>query len=161
MTRNRSLRWRVCPCLQTLEARDVPSFLPPVTYPSSPAGDFAVADFNGDGRVDVAAANGDKNTVSVLLGNGDGTLQAAVTYATGADPYGVRSADFNGDGKLDLVTANAGGSVSVLLNNGDGTFQPTHDFGGLNDEPYRIAAGDVDGDHIPDVAVSDYNGPYL
>src|SRR5262249_25961319 len=142
MTRNRSWRWRTCPCLQTLEARNVPGFLAPVYYPGggNPF-DIAVADLNGDGRMDVASAGGSSNKVAVFLGNGDGTLQAAVTYATGATPYGVRAADFNGDGNPDLVTANfSDGSVSLLLNNGNGTFQAAHNYGGLNDNPFKIAA---------------------
>jgi hypothetical protein len=149
--------------VEILQARDLPSFLPPVIYPGGGIpSDIAVGDLNGDGRPDVATADGDKDTVAVRFGNGDGTLQPPVTYATGEYPYGVRSADFNGDGRPDLVTANAGSqSVSVLLNNGNGIFGPAHDYGGLNDYPYRVAVGDVDGDHIPDVAVSDYNGPYL
>jgi hypothetical protein len=147
-----------------LEARDVPSFLPPVLYPGggNPF-DLAVADLNGDGRPDVVTAGSSTNAVAVFLGNGDGTLQTPpALYGTGKYPIGVAVADLNGDGKPDLVTANGSGhSVSVLLNNGNGTFQPAKDFGGLNDYPFKIAVGDVDGDHIPDVAVSDYNGPYL
>ena len=62
--------------------------------------------------------------MSVLLGNGDGTFQAAVNYPAGLNPFSVAVGDFNGDGKPDLAVANYGSNtVSVLLGNGDGTFQ--------------------------------------
>ena len=65
------------------------------------------------------------NSVSVLLGNGNGTFQTAMNYTTGLSPSFVAVADVNGDGKPDLVVANENGaSVSVLLGNGNGTFQP-------------------------------------
>ena len=77
------------------------------------------------------------NTVSVLLGNGDGTFAAKADYATGAGPRSVAVGDFNGDGKLDLATANGmANSVSVLLGNGDGTFQAKVD---LRDRPATAA----------------------
>jgi hypothetical protein len=88
----------------------------------------AVADFNGDGKLDLAqaiGANGDSpsGTIAVLLGNGDGTFQTAVNYALGtnANPLGVAVGDFNGDGKADLAVADypyelSSGGVAVLLN---------------------------------------------
>ena len=83
-------------------------------------------DFNGDGRTDLAVANVDPySTVSVLLGNGDGTFQAQLTNAVGSSPDAIVAGDFNGDGRTDLAVANYGdNTVSVLLGNGDGTFQP-------------------------------------
>ena len=82
-------------------------------------------DFTGDGRTDLAVANFDDNTVSVLLGNGDGTFQPQVTYAVGSDPGAIVAGDFTGDGRTDLAVANEyDNTVSVLLGNGDGTFQP-------------------------------------
>jgi hypothetical protein len=84
-----------------------------------PAG-IVAADFNADGKTDLAVANYTDNTVSVLLGNGDGTFATHVDYATSASPYSnIVVGDFNNDGKLDI----AAGS-SVLLGNGDGTFRP-------------------------------------
>ncbi len=83
------------------------------SYPFS----VAAGDFNGDGKVDLAVANEGSNSVSVLLGNGDGTFAAAQNFATGVNPWSVAVSDFNGDGKLDLAVANYGsGTVSVLLN---------------------------------------------
>src|SRR3989454_11466386 len=89
----------------------------------------AVGDFNGDGKRDLAVANYNSSTVSVLLGNGNGTFQPAVTLAVGANPLAVAVGDFNRDGKLDLVVANAGaGTVSVLLGDGRGNFQAAQTF---------------------------------
>src|SRR5262249_42631163 len=87
----------------------------PALNPSS----VAVGDFNHDGKPDLVVANRVSNNLSVFLGNGDGTFQAAVTYNTGSQPVFVAVGDFNSDGKLDLVTANFGNNtVSVLLGNG-------------------------------------------
>ena len=61
---------------------------------------------NGDGQLDLAVANSGSDTVSVLLGNGDGTFQAAVNYAVGMDPVAIVAGDFTGDGHLDLAVAN-------------------------------------------------------
>ena len=68
----------------------------------------ATADFNGDGKLDMAVTNGGSNKISILLGNGDGTFQAAVNYPAGTNPTSVTVGDFNGDGKLDLAVANNG-----------------------------------------------------
>jgi hypothetical protein len=83
--------------------------------------EVAVADLNGDGKLDLAVANADSNNISVLMGNGDGTFQPAVNYAAGggagSSPSTVVVGDFNGDGV-------GSDNVSVLLGKGDGTFQP-------------------------------------
>jgi hypothetical protein len=82
----------------------------------------AVGDFNGDGHLDLTVANLGENTVSVLLGNDDGTFQAARNFPVGGFPRSLAVKDFNGDGILDLAVANCGSNtVSVLLGNGDGT----------------------------------------
>ena len=89
----------------------------------------AIADLNGDGSLDLVTANRGSDDVSVLLGNGDGTFQAAQAFAAGDGPRSVAIADLDGDGVADLVTANRlSDDVSVLLGNGDGTFQAAQPF---------------------------------
>jgi hypothetical protein len=114
----------------------------------------AIGDFNGDGKSDLVVNNANDNTVSVLLGNGDGTFQAQVTYQAGSGPYSVTLADLNGDGKLDLVVPNAyDQTVSVLLGNGDGTFQTQATYlAGVF--PASVAVGDFNGDGKPDLVVA-------
>ena len=120
-------------------------------------------DFTGDGRTDLAVANAYDDSVSVLLGNGDGTFQPQVTYAVGADPDAIVAGDFNGDGRLDLAVVNRDAdSVSVLLGNGDGTFQPQVTYA-VGANPDAIVAGDFTGDGRLDLAVVnagtfDYSG---
>ena len=115
----------------------------------------AVGDFNGDGILDLAVANGTSNTVSVLLGNGEGTFQPAVNYPAGSGPISVAVGDFNDDGKPDLAVADSGGGVSVLLGNGNGTFQKAGNYpAGTN--PMSVAVGDLNGDGYLDLAVANY-----
>jgi hypothetical protein len=115
----------VRPRLEPLERRIVPSFTSGGTFSAGtkPLG-VVVADVNRDGHPDLITANSASNSVSVLLGNGNGTFKAATNFSTGATPYAVAVADVNSDGKLDLLVANEGSNtVSVLLGNGNGTFQ--------------------------------------
>jgi hypothetical protein len=95
--------------------------------------------------------------VSVLLGNGDGTFQAAaVSYQVGSHPISVAVADFDADGKQDLVVSNgASNDVSVLLGNGDGTFRPAVAYA-VGSGPGAVVVGDFDGDSIPDIAVENF-----
>ncbi len=114
----------------------------------------AVADFNGDGIPDLAVTNAADNTVSVLLGNGDGTFQAQRTYATGLFPRLITSGDFNRDGIVDLAVTNENDdTVSVLLGNGDGTFKAQVSYP-VGSGPQGIAIADFNGDGFADLAVS-------
>jgi hypothetical protein len=114
-----------------------------------------VGDFNGDGVPDLAVANDGVLKLSVLLGNGDGSFQAARDTNVGAFQQSVVVADFNGDGILDLAVTNytAPGKVSVLLGNGDGTFQDLRSFD-AGSYPSSLAVADFNGDGIPDLAVA-------
>jgi hypothetical protein len=131
--------------------------------------EVAVADLNGDGKPDLVVSNALTNTVSVLLGNGDGTFQALRQFAVGAfqptlagvgntvPNFGraVAVADVNRDGIPDIIVTNyASGDVSVLLGRGDGTFQPQRRFD-ATPSPFALAVGDVNGDGIPDLVVLD------
>jgi hypothetical protein len=79
----------------------------------------ATADFNSDGKLDAVVTDGDSGTVSLMLGNGDGTLDYAGAFATGASPSGIAVGDFNRDGRPDMAVANIlSHTVSVLLNDG-------------------------------------------
>jgi hypothetical protein len=122
----------------------------------------AVGDFDGNGILDLAVvpdSDAQTGTVRVLLGNGDGSFQAARNFAAGRRPFAVAVGDFNGDGTPDLAVANYNGSnVSVLLGNGDGSFQPAQNFraGSL---PVSVAVADFNGDGWPDLAVVNYASP--
>jgi hypothetical protein len=115
------------------------------------AGYAAVADFNGDGKPDIAITLPNNKSVLVLLGNGDGTFtpqpQIPVPYV-----FAIAAADLNGDGIPDLVTANFGGkSLTVFLGKGDGTFSPGATLA-TTGGPTWVAVGDFNGDGVPDLA---------
>jgi hypothetical protein len=116
-----------------------------------------VADLDGDTIPDLVTANLFSDDVSVLLGNGDGSFQAAVSFVAGDEPFCVAVADLDGDTVPDLVTANRGGDdVSVLLGNGDGSFQAADAFP-VGDElplPVAVVAADLDGDDAPDLVTA-------
>jgi hypothetical protein len=119
-----------------------------------------VGDFNGDGKMDLAAANAYSSDVSVLLGDGSGGFTPALgsPIAAGAGPLGIAAGDLNGDGKLDLAVADSSGpNTSVLLGDGSGGFVPAtgSPFAGES-YPSSVALGDFNGDGRPDMAVPNY-----
>lgn len=108
-------------------------------------------DFNGDGRLDLAICS--FGTVSILLGNGNGTFTPSASLKVSTDAYSIATGDFNGDGKLDIVVP-GDSTVSIFLGNGDGSFTaaPTVTIGEFL---YNVVVGDVNGDGKLDLVVTD------
>jgi len=116
--------------------------------------------FNSDKTPDLAVANSGCDSVSILLGNGDGTFGAPQGFGTDIDvlPSQLATGDFNDDGNLDLVVASAandGLGASVLLGHGDGTFSSAPEVNNAGETPQAVAVGDFNGDTIPDLAFAD------
>jgi hypothetical protein len=128
----------------------------------------ATADFNNDGKKDLAVANFGSNNVSILLGTGTGAFTYTSTVNTGSGPAALAITDTNSDGKPDLAIANyAGSSSTTATGNGDGTFT-VQGTGGDFANPISIAYGDLNGDGRPDLAYANsgrndvtLNGPSL
>ena len=142
------------------------TFKNPQDYNSGDYGttSIAVADVNGDRKLDVIVGN-ISGTVSVLLGNGDGTFQAPRIYASGGYlAYSLAIKDVNRDGEPDVVVGDgcesdadcSNGAVAVLLGNGDGTFQSPQIYpsGGWGEYQIAIAVDDVNHDGSPDIVVA-------
>ena len=141
------------------------TFGSPIVYTSNLlsiySASIAVADFNGDGKLDLALTNseGSTNAVAIVLGNGDGTFQnPPLLYSAGLLPTGLVSLDVNGDGKPDLAVAGGYGvlsyfSLTTLINRGDGTFANPVSFPVLQ-FPYSAVVGDFNGDGHVDIATT-------
>ena len=127
----------------------------PITVGSFPRA-IAVGDFTGDGKLDLAVANAGSNSLTILLGNGNGTFTpVASSPNTGGVSDSIAVGDFNGDGKLDLAVLNAGEeNVTILLGNGDGTFTPASSSPSTGPAPYSIVMGDFNGEGILDFALA-------
>ena len=131
------------------------SFSAPTNFPVglSPFG-AALGDLNGDYTPDIVTANFYGDSISVLLGKGDGTFGTKTDSGTGKEPVRVELADLNGDGKLDaVVTNNASASVSLLPGLGDGTFGPALDLP-VGAAPRGLAVEDLNGDSAIDIVAT-------
>ena len=147
----------LCPALARAADVAFDTATPPAVGLSPKA--VAVGKLDAGTSEDVVVSNSSGNTVSVLLGNGDGTFATQQPYATGNYPNAIVLDDFNGDGVLDIVTVNRGdsptGTVSLLLGNGNGTFQNQQQFP-VGYSPRSAVSGDFGDGHIG-LAVT--NGP--
>jgi Bacterial Ig-like domain (group 3)/FG-GAP-like repeat len=160
--------------LEALENRTVLSFVPPVTLPVGvqPRA-VTVADFNNDGKPDLAVLNVGQSptfqsSVSVLLGNGNGSFQPAITtnvVNSGAGQGAVPSlavGDFNGDHLTDVAVNTVGRSgnsaVEVMLGNGDGSFQPNHKLLSVGQGAVSVAVGDFDRNGALDLVTANSQG---
>jgi hypothetical protein len=119
--------------------------------------DVIAADFDGDGRADLAVTDFSSNQVWVYLGRGDGTFVTTATLAVAAAPTSLAAADLNGDGAMDLVVGHESDTdavVSVLLGDGRGGFAAERRVA-VGTWPRAVAAADLDGDGRVDLAVGD------
>ena len=146
--------------VELLEQRRMFSFSPAVDYAAgeNPQA-VATADFNGDGRLDLAVGNYNysASTVTVLLGNTNGTFSSdpRLTSPTGDSPRSLAVGDFNADGKLDLATGNTY-DVSVLLGDGTGAFGAPASLN-VYGSPAGVAVGDVNADGKLDLVAASNN----
>jgi hypothetical protein len=145
------------------------SFAESVTYPNDLGGETLLADFNGDGILDLLIqqqrASTFVNPITIAFGNGDGTFKTPVTIATPSAGCGfgpnVLVTDFNGDGNLDIAFCTAT-SIGVQIGNGDGTFQkPTYYDVSSPDYGFTFAVGDFNSDGHTDLLVSAFDQGFL
>ena len=121
----------------------------------------ATADFDGDGIPDLAITNRNDSTVTIYLGNGDGTFRQKAVIPHIYYGQTIAVADFNSDGITDLVVGNTTwGAVTILLGNGNGTFHEASAYS-TGVMPGALAVADLNGDGIPDLAVADYGSTVL
>lgn len=158
--RTRRLAALFVPLLGTMLAPSfaaaVPVAFAPQPSPGTGPGPFAVAiaNLNNDTIPDLAVANFDGNSVSVLIGLGNGAYAPKVDYATGSRPTSVAVGDFDADGDADLAVVNFfAQTISVLPNNGNGTFAARTDVS-AGQSPYVAVVADLNGDAFPDIAVT-------
>ncbi|MDO7848986.1 T9SS type A sorting domain-containing protein [Hymenobacter sp. M29] len=143
-------------------------FAPISTYstgPGSGPSEVALSDVNGDGRLDIVSANGDSNSIGVLLGAAGGSFGAVTLYSTGligsrlSGPRGVAVGDVNADGRPDVVaTIHGAHVVGVLLGQAGGGLAPASTYAsgapGQYGSPNGLALGDINGDGRLDIAVA-------
>lgn len=141
-----------------LSSCSAPSFSTAAYPTGTKPTNIAAALFNNDANIDVAVTNQVSNDVSILLGNGDGTLGTQSLVAAGSSPYAIAAGKFNADNFFDLAVVNSGSNnVSILLGNGDGTFSAPTNFN-VGSGPLSVAVADFNNDTKQDLAVSNFGG---
>ena len=120
------------------------------------AGMAAIVSFRSGGHANLAIANQNNNSVSILTGDGAGNFTVSASYAVGTGPVSIVSADFDGDGKADLAVANStGGTVSVLLGNGNATFKAATNTAVIGvpagGGPLKVRVANLNNDGAPDL----------
>jgi hypothetical protein len=145
-------------CLQATPSQ-AGEFLEGIAYPGGHGAlAMATGDFNGDGHLDLALPSSYNHTVSIVLGNSDGSFQLPLEFDGGTAVDYLAVGDFNGDGKLDVVTVNhLTDTINVLLGKGDGTLQApvSYSTGGA---PRSVTSADVNGDGKLDVITANKSG---
>jgi hypothetical protein len=133
-------------------AVDFPTDYRAFSFPAS----VATGDFDGDGNLDIVVGNTELASVSVLLGNGDGTFGPPVIFPVSGAPYSLAVADFNHDGQLDLATADFDSNrISILLGSGDGSFVASGDYG-VGNGPLGLSVGDFNRDGEADLVIANW-----
>jgi predicted outer membrane repeat protein len=135
-------------------------FSPAVSYPAgSYPSSIVTGDFNNDNNLDLVVTNFiTGNTISVLLGVGDGTFAAPVSYVSGNQSFYLITGDFNNDNNLDIAMARrTDNNLSILLGNGDGTFQSVTEYSLGGSESWSLSAADFNNDDNLDLAVVNFN----
>jgi len=131
----------------------------PVNHRASPS---EPSDFNRDGHADICVANIDTNSVSILMGNGDGTFGPQQEVGVGAAPRGIAVLDFDGDGDIDIVNTNmTSDNMTLLRNNGNGVFNLQASFDSLGSGEWALNAADMNEDGLLDLVIGARTGQQM
>lgn len=130
-----------------------------LTLGSADSSRLKVGDMNGDGKLDIVLGSQSLASMAILYGNGNGTLQAGVTYALSTNPRVLDLGDIDGDGDLDIVGVSAGGLFQTIRNNGGGSFTSSNYAATTNGRDLRLS--DLNGDGNLDYLIADAAGLYV